>query len=415
MFFKKFIFKQLYNILGAFIILTQSLYGVAQDKEFASRIIADLTAKNFHGRGYTHKGINKAEKYIVATLKSVGIKDIVVQHVKMPVSVIKRAKVTFDTITVKWGDNAIVYPSSSTLKGIFEIEKITKSNLSSILTKDLTNKFVLFDTSLTNHSNYSTEIRALLQNNSIKAKGYIICKKTKLMQIQADKTLNWIIMEVDTSFLNAQRIKINIKTTFIKQYKTSNIIALIKGQTDSIIAFSAHYDHLGELANTYFPGANDNASGVSMVIDIGRELVNVQNTKTIALMFFTGEEVGLVGSNYFVENPTFDLKKIQYLFNLDVIGSGENGITIVNGKIYQHLAEQLQKINANLHLNLDIQLREASNNSDHASFYTHGIPSVFIYAKGKTGPYHHPEDNLLNLSLGKYNDIVKLLITFTKQ
>ncbi|NSW44389.1 MAG: M20/M25/M40 family metallo-hydrolase [Bacteroidales bacterium] len=408
-------FKHLANSLVVIAFLFQSFHIFAQDKEFASRIISDLTAKDFHGRGYTHKGINKAEKYIVTTLKNIGIKNIVVQTFKMPVSVIKSAKVLFDTTFVKWGDNAIVYPSSASLKGMFEIEKINKSNLADILTKDLTNKFVLFDTSLTSQSKYSSEIHKLLQNNSVKAKGFILCKKTKLMQVQANKKNNWVIIEVDTSFINARNITINLKTKYIKQYKTSNIIATIKGKSDSIIAFSAHYDHLGELENIYFPGANDNASGVSMVIDIGRELANEQNSKTIALLFFTGEEVGLIGSNYFVGKPTFDLKKIKYLFNLDVIGSGEKGITIVNGKIYQSLADELSKINIDKNLNLDIQIREASNNSDHAPFYMNGIPSVFIYAKGKTGPYHHPDDNLLNLSLAKYNDIVKLLLTYTKQ
>jgi len=415
MLFKNLNFKYLIKSIFFIIFLSQHFYLGAQDKEFASRIIADLTAKDFHGRGYTHKGINKAEKYILTTLKNIGIKDIVVQTFKMPVSVVKSAKIQFDTIHVKWGENAIVYPSSASLKGIFEIEKINKTNLTDILTKDLTNKFVLFDTSLTSQSKYSSEIHKLLQNNSVKAKGFILCKKTKLMQVQANKKNNWVIIEVDTSFINAHIININLKTKYIKQYKTSNIIATIKGKSDSIIAFSAHYDHLGELENTYFPGANDNASGVSMVIDIGRELANEDNSKTIALLFFTGEEVGLIGSKYFVENPTFNLKKIKYLFNLDVIGSGEKGITIVNGKIYQSLAVELSKINIDKKLNLDIQIREASNNSDHAPFYIHGIPSVFIYAKGQTGPYHHPEDNLLNLSLAKYNEIVKLLITYTKQ
>jgi len=77
--------------------------------------------------------------------------------------------------------------------------------------------------------------------------------------------------------------------------------------------------------------------------------------------------------------------------------------------------QQLQKINIDNHLQLDIQARGTSNNSDHAPFYKKGTKAVFIYAKGKTGPYHHPEDNLANLSMEKYESIVKLLILYTKQ
>ena len=400
--------------LGIFLFLFH-INLVGQDKEFASRIISDLTSKTYKGRGYTHNGINKSQQYIVNTLKSVGVKQIIQQPLKMPVSVIKKANVKFDNIEAELGKNIIIYPNSCSINGNYQIYKLTKNNLPSILSNDYADKFVLFDTSISNNNDYSKEIRLLTQNNNIKARGFIVCKSKKIMQVQAHETKSWVIMEMDTTFINAKNITINLRTKHIEQYKTANIIALIKGETDSIIAFSAHYDHLGELGNIYFPGANDNASGVSMTIDIAREFALQKNKYTIALMFFTGEEVGLVGSEYFVNHPLFNLNSIKYLFNLDVIGSGEKGITVVNGEEYKELMQQLQKINIDNHLQLDIQARGTSNNSDHAPFYKKGTKAVFIYAKGKTGPYHHPEDNLANLSMEKYESIVKLLILYTKQ
>lgn len=386
-----------------------------QDKEFASRIISDLTSNAYRGRGYTHKGINKSQKYIINTLKSVGVKQIIQQPLKMPVSVIIKANVKFDNIQAEFGKNIIIYPNSCSISGNYQIEKLTKNNIHSFLSNDYSDKFVLFDTSITNNSDLSKEIRPMMQINSLKAKGFIVCKSKKIMQVQAHETKSWVIMEIDTTFINAKNITINIKSKHIKQYKTSNIIGIIKGETDSIIAFSSHYDHLGELGNIFFPGANDNASGVSMTLDIARELSLQKNKYTIALMFFTGEEVGLVGSEYFVEHPIVNLNSIKYLFNLDVIGSGEKGITVVNGEEYKGLMQQLHKINTDNQLELDIQARGISNNSDHAPFYQKGTKAVFIYAKGKTGPYHHPDDVLTNLSLEKYESIVKLLILYTKQ
>ncbi len=408
-----------YNTLKFILIFfSQSVlfsYGFAQDKEFASRIISDLTSPAYKGRAYTHKGVNKAAKYIINTLKNSQVKDIQVQEFQMPVSVIKKAKLNFDTFKTHLGYDAIIYPTSMSVKGSYKIEKITSSNIAEVIKHDYSGEFILFDTSVSENSKYARDVYTLTRTNPLKAKGFIICKSKKLMQVQASKTYPWVTIEADIKFIDAQKINICISAKHIEKYKTSNIIALIRGESDSIIAFSAHYDHVGELDKAYFPGANDNASGVSMVLDIGRELANIKNKYTIALMFFTGEEVGLVGSTYFTENPLFPLSRIKYLFNLDVIGSGEEGITVVNGQEFTDLFKLMEKNNEEKQTGLSIQARGKSNNSDHAPFYEKGVKAVFIYARGKAGAYHNPEDILPNLSLGKYEEIVKLLISITKQ
>ncbi len=387
----------------------------SQDKEFASRIISDITSPEYHGRGYQYEGINLSAAYIINVLKNIQVQHIYEQKVSFPVSYIKKIKkIAFDGKEAVLGDEVIIYPNSSSINGTFSIEKIDKNNFKEIVTKDFTNKFILFDTSLTEDSKFAKEIRRLTETNSVKARGFIICKSKKLMQVQADETYNWITLEADAKFVNAHSIQIHIQSRHKRKYTSLNIIGIIPGELDSMIVFTAHYDHMGRLGNVYFPGANDNASGVAMALDIGRELAIVKNKYTIVLMFFTGEEVGLTGSTYFVENPLFDLSKIKYLFNLDVIGSGEKGITIVNGTEFKELAELLKQINEKEELGLEIKLRGVSNNSDHAPFYEKGVKAVFIYAMGQAGPYHNPEDVLKNLSLAKYNEIVKLLLTVTK-
>lgn len=407
------------NTLKFIIILfSQSVlfsFSYGQDKEFASHIISDLTSPSYRGRAYTHQGVNKAAKYIINTLKNSQVKNIQVQHFQMPVSVIKKARLKFDTCKPHLGYDAIIYPTSMSVKGTFKIEKITGSNIADIIKHDYSGEFILFDTSVSENSKYAKDVYTITHTNPVKAKGFIICKSKKLMQVEASKTNPWVTIEANIKYIDAQNINIYLETKHIEKYKTSNIIALIKGESDSIIAFIAHYDHIGELDKAYFPGANDNASGVSMVLDIGRELANVKNKYTIALMLFTGEEVGLVGSTYFVDNPLFPLSKIKYLFNLDVIGSGEEGITIVNGQEFTDLYKLIEKINNENKIGLNIQARGKSYNSDHAPFFEKGVKAVFIYARGKAGAYHNPEDILPNLSLGKYEEIVKLLISITKQ
>lgn len=383
----------------------------AQDKELASKIISDLTSNYYAGRGYQKNGDRKAASYIENQLKQFQIPVVYKQYLFFPVSYISKIKtIAFDTTSAKLGKNVIIYPNSTSIKGTFEIEKCSKENFGELFTKDFSNKFVLFDTSVTENTKFSKEIHSIVRNNPIKSKGFIICKSKNLMQVQSSKTVPWVTLEADTTFLNAKRVTINIKSKHIAKYKSSNVIGIIPGSSDSIIAFSAHYDHMGVLGDVVFPGANDNASGVAMALDIGRELAIRKNKYTVALMFFTGEELGLLGSSYFADNPTFELSKIKYLFNLDVIGSGENGITVVNGNQFTDLVELLKKINEEQHLQLDIKTRGVSNNSDHAPFYEKGVKAVFIYAMGKAGGYHHPSDILENMSLAKYNEIVKLLL-----
>ncbi|MCX7862870.1 MAG: M20/M25/M40 family metallo-hydrolase [Bacteroidales bacterium] len=383
----------------------------AQDKDYAISIISDLTSPAFSGRGYQKNGVRKAATYIENQLKQSKIPYVLKQNLFMPVSYIKKIKhIQFDSIIAEVGKDVIIYPLSCSQKGNYAIEKITKDNFSDIALIDFSGKYVLFDTSLTEHPKFSKEIRTITRQNSIKCKGFILCKSKNLMQVQSNKTLSWVIMEADTKFLHSKQISIHLKSKHIPRYKSSNIIGILPGSSDSIIAFTAHYDHMGTLNNIHFPGANDNASGVAMVLDIARELASRKNKYTVVFLLFTGEEVGLIGSSYFADNPTIDLKKIKYLFNLDVIGSGENGITVVNGTEFPDIVSLLHKINEEEKLHLEIKSRGISNNSDHAPFYEKGIKAVFIYAMGKAGGYHHPSDKLENMSLARYNEIVKLLL-----
>lgn len=398
-------------LLISFFLNLFSIYLFSQDKEFATKLIYDLTSPQYYGRGYVKKGIIRSASYIENTLKQCQIPIVYKQTVRFPVSYIKKVNyVKFDTVFSEIGHDVIVYPNSCSINGVFNIEKIDKNNFQELALRDFSNKFVLLDTSITENSKYSKELRIITRTNPIKAKGFILCKSRNLIQIQSDKTNYWVTLEADVKYINAKTISLKMQSKHHKSYKSSNVIGIIPGETDTIIAFTAHYDHMGTLNDVYFPGANDNASGVAMTIDIGRELSLKKNKYTIALMFFTGEEVGLLGSEYFVENPTIELSKIKYLFNLDVIGSGEDGFGVVNGAEFTDLAELMTKINNEHNLGLNFKFRGKSNNSDHAPFYEKGVKAVFIYAMGKTGGYHNPSDMLQNLSLAKYNEIVKLLI-----
>lgn len=390
-----------------------------QDIEFAKKNISALCSKEFCGRGYTHKGSDKAAKYILNTIiKSDSLKKIILssQNFEMPVCVISKLKnVKIDSKTLSPGLDFVIHPNSKKCSGTFNLFWVNKDNFNKILTNDLTQTFLVIDTAFSNEKTYKEIIDGLRFTNPFHAKGIIYLVKNEIMQIQRDEPVEWVSMEAKSSAfpLNSKQILLSFSSKFIPAYKTQNILATIPGEVDSSVVFTAHYDHLGELGTAYFPGANDNASGVAMLLDLCKTFSKQKPHYTLNFVFMTGEEVGLVGSSYFAEHPLFPLDKIKFLLNLDVIGSGEDGITVVNGSVFTKEFEQINSINAEKNYVPVVKIRGATNNSDHAPFYNKGVKSFFIYAQGKTGPYHNPNDTPENLSLGKYENIVKLLVDFT--
>ena len=112
-------------------------------------------------------------------------------------------------------------------------------------------------------------------------------------------------------------IELNIQNKFLPFFKSKNIACFLPGlaDSDSMLVFCAHYDHLGGMgSNTFFPGANDNASGVSVLLNLIKFYVANPPKYKIVFIFFAGEEAGLLGSKAFIESKTIPLNKIKFFF-----------------------------------------------------------------------------------------------------
>lgn len=211
---------------------------------------------------------------------------------------------------------------------------------------------------------------------------------------------------------------ININAEFVKVYKTQNVIAHIpsKKKCAKTIVFTAHYDHLGQMGeSTYFPGGNDNASGTAMLISMANYFKKNPSDFNILFIAFAGEEAGLVGSKYFTENPILKLKKIRFLINLDIMGSGEEGITAVNATLFEDEFKLLTEINDEKNLLAKVKKRGPAANSDHYWFTEKGVPAFFIYTMGPNKNYHDVFDTYEALSFVEYDDITNLLVTFVER
>ncbi len=177
-----------------------------------------------------------------------------------------------------------------------------------------------------------------------------------------------------------------------QRLRSQNVIGIVPGtaRPDSTLLVTAHYDHLGALGTgVYFPGANDNASGVALLLALARHFKHRPARYTLVFVAFSGEEVGLVGSRYFAEHPVVDLSKTRFLLNFDMVASGKDGITVVGGLDFPAAYARL----AGLHHGAD-RLRPRPNrpNSDHYFLLQRGVPGFYLFTTGGRQPYHHVDD-----------------------
>jgi len=125
-----------------------------------------------------------------------------------------------------------------------------------------------------------------------------------------------------------------------------------------------------------------------------------------------GEELGLLGSKYYVDHPLFPLEKIKFLVNIDMMGSGDDGIQIVNSSVFVDEYNLMLELNKKNDLLPNVKKRGPAANSDHYFFYAKGVPSYFIYSLGDYKQYHNIYDSRENIPLSGYNQMFKLFKLF---
>ena len=168
-------------------------------------------------------------------------------------------------------------------------------------------------------------------------------------------------------------------------------------------------------SETYFPGANDNASGISLLLNLARYYGAHPQPYSIAFICFAGEEAGLLGSKYFTEHPLVPLKNIRFLLNTDLAGTGEDGITVVNATEFPKEFALLNEVNDQQHLLKKINVRGKAANSDHYFFTEKGVPAFFFYTMGGITAYHDVLDKSATLPLNEHEDLFKLVVGFNNK
>lgn len=195
--------------------------------------------------------------------------------------------------------------------------------------------------------------------------------------------------------------------------EAENILGLIEGSVapDSFLVFCAHYDHHGGYCDSlYFPGANDNASGIALMLQLAKAIVQQPLRYSVLFIAFGGEEIGLVGSRYFVENPFVPLSKIVFVYNFDMVGSGDGSIMVVGGEEYPSEYSFLAAVADSFHI--PISKRKTSPGSDHYPFAQRGVPAFFFYANNGKQPYHSFDDKPETLDWKAFENVYRVTTTY---
>jgi len=371
------------------VCLFASRQAMSQQIEYSRKILDTLTSKTMWGRGYTKEGLSRAAVFITNELRSYGLKPMdgkdFKQSFSFPVNTFPGAiMVKINETLLIPGKDFIVEPQSIGSKGRGKFDRIDSAT------------FV----------NLEHKISVVL--------------KDKLTWSVAQEKGDYTGILVDKKSLSGtpMDIEVNIENNFVPDFKTANICAMVKGtrEPDSLLLITAHYDHLGGMgAETYFPGANDNASGISMLLSLAKYYAENPAPYSIGFICFSGEEAGLVGSKYFTEHPLVPLYKIRFLINMDMVGTGETGITVVNATLHPKEFVLLNNINDAEHLLVKINKRGKAANSDHYFFTEKGVPAFFIYTQGGISAYHDVNDIAATLPLSEYNDLFRIFVAFNKQ
>lgn len=411
------------KLLLLVLLFTSQLY--SQSYKYAHYCLDSLISKEFAGRAYQDNGDRKSAAFIERELIASGVKPIntnsYFQYFNLSINNLEVSKLKLhskDSSYLVLGKDYIPIGASPTKTLILRNEKPFFINFDSKkIERDkrkINNKTIVFDLSTTDKSKIFTFLRSL-EKEEIIPKLVILQNSKSIQYLMGTNQYKFPIIELKERLISKkiQYLELIITANFVDNYKTQNIWAMVEGKKhkDSLFVFIAHYDHLGKIGDDcYFPGANDNASGVAVLLDLAKNYAKNPSDYSIVFIFTSGEEIGLFGAQYAADNPLIELNKVKFLFNLDMCGTGSGGIALINGKKEIEASNHMLSINNEKRYFNEIRVGEESCNSDHCPFVMKGVPAFFIFTFGcEYNEYHSIYDNGEGLSFTKHLDLCSIL------
>ena len=393
-----------------------------------------LCSERLGGRGYIDDGHIRAADYVEKRFTEIGLKKVeklngYQQSFPLTINRIEDASLILNKKKLKPGDDFIVnrYSGAGKLKGkVVDLGYALEESASS-----LSGKIALFRNGWPEEIANDAEKKKQYQdraNSMDRLVGVMRMRPSGIIVVENKLTAGFakeqfpipvVELKADVLPKKIKNAEISVKTE-VTEFQSQNVIGVIPGTThpDSFLIVSAHYDHLGKLGPAIFTGANDNASGTTMMLSMAEYFTQPGKALPYSLLFiaFGGEETGLVGSNYYVNSePVVPLEPTKFILNLDLMGNGIEGIMAVGGRDYPGFFDQLKQLNEGEKYVPKVRARTNAPNSDHYFFLQNGVPGFFIYTLGGPPHYHDVNDNPSTIELSKYVEVRELLIRFLEE
>lgn len=425
----------IYHILLLF-LLAPALH--AQQGEQAARADVEyLTSRALMGRGYLHEGHEKAAAYIRQRFRSIGIDSLTDgYYYSFPLTAVvfpEGASLRINGSELELGRQFI--PAANSAGGISDGEfrgGLITSGLTifqegeSVINDHeparLPDGVLIIDEKIPDHIIADTTIpRHVLslqwRLGTAVHRGWraVIVVCDRLTHSVASKEDRIPVFHVARNAMPDSVLSVSYSISAeAREIMAHNVIGYIPGvrRPDSLLVVCAHYDHLGAIGDSiYFPGANDNASGVAMMLSLAGHFKEQPPDYSIIFFAFTGEELGLKGSAMFAQLPLFELSKIRFLLNMDMVASGREGIMAVGGTVFGREFDLLK--NAAVHAGVtDVRKRDPAPNSDQYPFTSRGVRGFYVYPFTGLQPYHHIDDKPETLEWDVFMRLRSIFLSF---
>lgn len=387
-----------------------------------------LAAPEMAGRGYVAGGVERAADYIGAEFKAVGLKSPrslrnYRQHYSVPVNKFPgEVALAYNGKRLKTGAEYLVNAASSPIAvkdlplKVADFAGITRTEDMKAALAQLDRSaawLVLHADSFCRNAGIPLSYFAQL----LPAGCYLMPEHGKLMWTVAPGQMRATVFTIpDTAVPPVGTLVSATVAANEEQHDCDNVIGMVPGTgSDSVIIFSAHYDHLGKMGSAVFPGASDNASGTAMLLWLARWFAAHPQWYTLMFIAFSGEEAGLLGAEYYVKYPVVPLSKVRFVVNVDIMGDATDGVTVVNATEYPTAFARMQEVNSRGGYLPVIKSRGKAANSDHYHFTEAGVPAFFVYSNGGMGYYHDVFDKPEVVTLKHVAGVAALLREMTGQ
>ena len=406
------------------------------EKKDLSKLCSDL----FFGRGYVKSGDSLAARYIGSRFFEMGLKpvknDTYYQSFVHSVNTFPgKMELIIGNDTMRPGIDFLMDPNASFSNHSWNFMEVNSAQL---YDQSFKNRFITTPTHIKESiDGCIIDLRKMNADSLKRAKVDFIPELARYVDVMVitdekfvysvgNDPLTFSLIYLQGSvYRKGSPIKTNIDSKYFPKYFSSNVIAMVPAKSQpkkkvfrkeipaKSIYITAHYDHLGGMgSNTFFPGANDNASGTAMLLSLADFFVKNPTDYNIVFIAFAAEEAGLLGSLYYTQNPWTPIEDIHFLVNLDIMGSGDEGVTVVNGLKHPEQFHQLVTLNEKKSYVNVVKARGEAANSDHYWFSKRGVPSFFIYAMGNNKNYHDVHDKEEFVAWDYFSKMRSLFIDF---